>query len=91
LVASLTADERAHIRALVDQVRRERTTSIRLCEHCLEPIPPERVGRGKWVARFCSHKCRKYAWRKTDAGRAHERQAWRRRWAKMKEQREAAA
>ncbi len=91
----MTTDELRALRLRIDQARREQIkreiAEARLCEHCLEPIPPERVGRGKWVARFCSHRCRKYAWRKTEAGREHERQAWRRRWERLKQRREAAA
>jgi ribosomal protein L37AE/L43A len=87
----MTADEITALRSRIDQARREQLGLARLCAYCGDPIPPERVGRGKWKARYCSTKHRKYAWRQTEAGRAHERQAWRRRWEKIKQQREAAA
>lgn len=81
--AHMTADERAHIRALVDQVKRQQIAP-RLCGWCNEPIPPERVGRGRWVARFCCAAHRKYAWRKTERGQAAERAYWRRAWERRR-------
>lgn len=58
----MTADERAHIRALVDQVRREQVAESRSCAYCGAPIPAGRVGRGKWKARYCKPVHRQYAY-----------------------------
>lgn len=66
----MTAEERANLHVLVDQMRRERAARealvelemTRFCEFCGAPIPPERVGRGKWVARFCEPNHRQYAY-----------------------------
>jgi RNA polymerase-binding transcription factor DksA len=67
----VNAEERARLRALVDQTRRERAARealvelemTRFCEFCGSPIPPERVGRGKFVARFCEPNHRQYAYK----------------------------
>ena len=58
----MTADERAHLRELIAQARREAILLERRCEFCGAPIPPERVGRGKFVARFCEPNHRQYAY-----------------------------
>lgn len=59
----MTADERAHIRALVDQVRREKLRGV-LCELCGIDMPEHRAPH----ARYCSEKCKRQAWRKTPQG-----------------------
>jgi len=65
----MTADERAHIRALIQQARLERVAreerveaEERTCAHCGAPIPPERVGRGKFRAIYCKPTHRQYAY-----------------------------
>lgn len=67
----MTPDELRELRARIDVARRERIAreeqveaerAPRLCEFCGKPIPPERVGRGKFVARFCEPNHRQYAY-----------------------------
>lgn len=58
----MTADERAHLRELVAQARREQVALERRCAHCGAPIPPERVGRGKFRAIYCKPTHRQYAY-----------------------------
>ena len=57
-----TTFERVQLRELVAQARRERILRERQCEYCGDPIPPERVGRGKWKARYCKPTHRQYAY-----------------------------
>ena len=52
----------------------------RLCAYCHQPIPAERIGRGRFLAIYCNPTHRKYGWRQTESGRQHEREAWRRRY-----------
>jgi ribosomal protein L37AE/L43A len=72
----VTPDERARLRELITQARRERAEreelveserQDRFCAHCGELMPLGRVGSGAWPARFCGTTCRQRAYRRRRA------------------------
>lgn len=68
----MTADELRELRRRIDVARRARVVlealiekernEVRLCEFCGALIPPERIGAGRWQARYCQPNHRQYAY-----------------------------